>query len=314
MAGWTGKSVPLSLSDEPAMSSSSRPVFRARLLPYLLVAPQLAITAIFFLWPAGEALWYSLQSIDPFGISSTFVGLDNFRRLFSDDYYLDSFWTTLVFSALVTVCGMTFSLLLAALVDYVIRLKKLYQTLLLLPYAVAPVVAAVLWMFLFNPGLGLFSHLLNQLGYNWNYAQNSGQAMFLIVLASIWQQMSYNFLFFFAALQSIPKSLVEAAAIDGAGPVRRFFNLSLPLITPVSFFLLVVNLVYAFFDTFPVIDAATGGGPVQATTTLIYKIYREGFTGLDLSSSAAQSVVLMLLVIGLTILQFRFVERKVQYQ
>lgn len=307
-------SVPLSLSDEPAMSSSSRPVFRARLLPYLLVAPQLAITAIFFLWPAGEALWYSLQSIDPFGISSTFVGLDNFRRLFSDDYYLDSFWTTLVFSALVTVCGMTFSLLLAALVDYVIRLKKLYQTLLLLPYAVAPVVAAVLWMFLFNPGLGLFSHLLNQLGYNWNYAQNSGQAMFLIVLASIWQQMSYNFLFFFAALQSIPKSLVEAAAIDGAGPVRRFFNLSLPLITPVSFFLLVVNLVYAFFDTFPVIDAATGGGPVQATTTLIYKIYREGFTGLDLSSSAAQSVVLMLLVIGLTILQFRFVERKVQYQ
>ncbi|ERK16075.1 MAG: sn-glycerol-3-phosphate ABC transporter permease UgpA [Pantoea sp.] len=296
------------------MSSSSRPVFRSRLLPYLLVLPQLVITAIFFLWPAGEALWYSLQSLDPFGISSTFVGLDNFRRLFSDEYYLASFWTTIEFSALVTVCGMLFSLLLAALVDYVVRLKKLYQTLLLLPYAVAPVVAAVLWMFLFNPGLGLFSHLLNQIGYNWNYAQNSGQAMFLIVLASIWQQMSYNFLFFFAALQSIPKSLVEAAAIDGAGPVRRFFNLSLPLITPVSFFLLVVNLVYAFFDTFPVIDAATGGGPVQATTTLIYKIYREGFTGLDLSSSAAQSVVLMLLVIGLTILQFRFVERKVQYQ
>ena len=296
------------------MSSSSRPVFRSRLLPYLLVAPQLVITAIFFLWPAGEALWYSLQSIDPFGISSTFVGLENFKRLFNDEYYLASFWTTIEFSALVTVFGMGFSLLLAALVDYVIRLKKLYQTLLLLPYAVAPVVAAVLWMFLFNPGLGLFSHLLNQIGYNWNYAQNSGQAMFLIVLASIWQQMSYNFLFFFAALQSIPKSLVEAAAIDGAGPVRRFFNLSLPLITPVSFFLLVVNLVYAFFDTFPVIDAATGGGPVQATTTLIYKIYREGFTGLDLSSSAAQSVVLMLLVIGLTVLQFRFVERKVQYQ
>ena len=296
------------------MSSSSRPVFRARLLPYLLVAPQLAITAIFFLWPAGEALWYSLQSIDPFGISSTFVGLDNFRRLFSDDYYLDSFWTTLVFSALVTVCGMTFSLLLAALVEYFVRAMKHSDSLLLLPYAVAPVVAAVLWMFLFNPGLGLFSHLLNQLGYNWNYAQNSGQAMFLIVLASIWQQMSYNFLFFFAALQSIPKSLVEAAAIDGAGPVRRFFNLSLLLFLPVFFFLLVVNLVYAFFDTFPVIDAATGCGPVQATTTLIYKIYREGFTGLDLSSSAAQSVVLMLLVIGLTILQFRFVERKVQYQ
>ena len=294
--------------------SSSRPVFRTSLLPYLLVLPQLLITAIFFLWPAGEALWYSLQSLDPFGISSSFVGLENFRRLFADPYYLDSFWTTIKFSGMVTVFGMVFSLLLAALVDYVVRLRRLYQTLLLLPYAVAPIVAAVLWMFLFNPGLGLFSYLLNHIGYNWNYAQNSGQAMFLIVLASIWQQMSYNFLFFFAALQSIPKSLVEAAAIDGAGPVRRFFNLSLPLITPVSFFLLVVNLIYAFFDTFPVIDAATGGGPVQATTTLIYKIYREGFTGLDLSSSAAQSVVLMLLVIGLTVLQFRFVERKVQYQ
>ncbi|HAK33660.1 MAG TPA: sn-glycerol-3-phosphate ABC transporter permease UgpA [Pantoea sp.] len=294
--------------------SSSRPVFRTSLLPYLLVLPQLLITAIFFLWPAGEALWYSLQNLDPFGISSTFVGLDNFRRLFQDSYYLEAFWTTIVFSTLVTVCGMVLSLLLAALVDYVIRLRKLYQTLLLLPYAVAPVVAAGMWMFLFNPGLGLISHFLNQLGYSWNYAQNSGQAMFLIVVASIWQQMSYNFLFFFAALQSIPKSLVEAAAIDGAGPVRRFFNLSLPLITPVSFFLLVVNLIYAFFDTFPVIDAATGGGPVQATTTLIYKIYREGFTGLDLSSSAAQSVVLMLLVIGLTVIQFRFVERKVQYQ
>ncbi|ORM51641.1 glycerol-3-phosphate transporter permease [Pantoea conspicua] len=294
--------------------SSSRPVFRTSLLPYLLVLPQLLITAIFFLWPAGEALWYSLQSLDPFGISSTFVGLENFKRLFADPYYLESFWTTIKFSGLVTVCGMVLSLLLAALVDYVVRLRKLYQTLLLLPYAVAPVVAAVLWMFLFNPGLGLFSYLLNHIGYNWNYAQNSGQAMFLIVLASIWQQMSYNFLFFFAALQSIPKSLVEAAAIDGAGPVRRFFNLSLPLITPVSFFLLVVNLIYAFFDTFPVIDAATGGGPVQATTTLIYKIYREGFTGLDLSSSAAQSVVLMVLVIGLTVIQFRFVERKVQYQ
>ncbi|AWP31348.1 sn-glycerol-3-phosphate ABC transporter permease UgpA [Pantoea eucalypti] len=294
--------------------SSSRPVFRTSLLPYLLVLPQLLITAIFFLWPAGEALWYSLQSLDPFGISSSFVGLENFRRLFADPYYLDSFWTTIKFSGMVTVFGMVFSLLLAALVDYVVRLRRLYQTLLLLPYAVAPVVAAVLWMFLFNPGLGLFSYLLNHVGYNWNFAQNSGQAMFLVVLASIWQQMSYNFLFFFAALQSIPKSLVEAAAIDGAGPVRRFFNLSLPLITPVSFFLLVVNLIYAFFDTFPVIDAATGGGPVQATTTLIYKIYREGFTGLDLSSSAAQSVVLMLLVIGLTVLQFRFVERKVQYQ
>lgn len=294
--------------------SSSRPGFSSSWLPYLLVLPQLAITAIFFLWPAGEALWYSVQTLDPFGLSSEFVGLSNFIQLFQDEYYLASFYTTLIFSSLVAGIGLIVSLFLAAMVDYVLRGSRIYQTLLILPYAVAPAVAAVLWIFLFSPGLGLITHFLGILGYNWNHAQNSGQAMFLVVLASVWKQISYNFLFFLAALQSIPRSLVEAAAIDGAGPVRRFFNLVLPLISPVSFFLLVVNLVYAFFDTFPVIDAATGGGPMQATTTLIYKIYREGFAGLDLSSSAAQSVVLMLLVIGLTVIQFRYVERKVRYQ
>ncbi|AIR59848.1 sn-glycerol-3-phosphate ABC transporter permease UgpA [Enterobacter sp. Ap-916] len=294
--------------------SSSRPVFRSSWLPYALVLPQLIITVIFFIWPAGEALWYSLQNLDPFGLSSHFVGLDNFVQLFHDSYYLDSFYTTMIFSGLVAGCGLLASLFFAALVDYVVRGSRFYQTLMLLPYAVAPAIAAVLWIFLFNPGRGLITHTLEEFGYNWNHAQNSGQAMFLVVFASVWKQISYNFLFFFAALQSIPRSLVEAAAIDGAGPVRRFFFISLPLIAPVSFFLLVVNLVYAFFDTFPVIDAATGGGPVQATTTLIYKIYREGFTGLDLSSSAAQSVVLMLLVIVLTVVQFRFVERKVRYQ
>lgn len=294
--------------------SSSRSGFSCSWLPYLLVLPQLAITAVFFLWPAGEALWYSVQTLDPFGLSSQFVGLSNFIQLFQDEYYLASFYTTLIFSSLVAGIGLVVSLFLAAMVDYVLRGSRIYQTLMILPYAVAPAVAAVLWIFLFNPGLGLITHFLGTLGYTWNHAQNSGQAMFLVVLASVWKQISYNFLFFLAALQSIPRSLVEAAAIDGAGPVRRFFNLVLPLISPVSFFLLVVNLVYAFFDTFPVIDAATGGGPVQATTTLIYKIYREGFAGLDLSSSAAQSVVLMLLVIGLTVIQFRFVERKVRYQ
>ena len=294
--------------------TSSRPVFRSSWLPYVLVLPQLLITVIFFIWPAGQALWYSVQNLDPFGLSSEFVGMENFRQLFNNPYYLDSFYTTLIFSFLVAGFGMLISLFLAALVDYVIRVSRLYQTLIILPYAVAPAVAAVLWMFLFNPGLGLITHFLGLLGYTWNHAQHSGQAMFLVVLASVWKQISYNFLFFLAALQSIPRSLVEAGAIDGAGPVRRFFNLVLPMISPVSFFLLVVNLVYAFFDTFPIIDAATAGGPVQSTTTLIYKIYREGFAGLDLSSSAAQSVVLMILVIGLTVIQFRFVERKVNYQ
>lgn len=294
--------------------SSSRPVFRTSWLPYVLVLPQVVITIIFFIWPAGEALWYSVQNVDPFGLSSTFAGMSNFIQLAHDSYYLDAFWTTIKFSALVTGCGLAISLFFAALVDHVVRGSRLYQTLLLLPYAVAPAIAAVLWIFLFNPGRGLLVWALEQLGYHWNHAQNSGQAMFLVVFASVWQQISYNFLFFFAALQSIPRSLMEAAAIDGAGPVRRFFRVSLPLITPVSFFLLVVNIVYAFFDTFPVIDAATGGGPVQATTTLIYKIYREGFAGLDLSASAAQSVVLMVLVIILTVIQFRYVENKVRYQ
>lgn len=294
--------------------SSHRPGFGCSWLPYALVLPQLLITAIFFLWPAGQALWYSVQTLDPFGLSSTFAGLANFVQLFQDSYYLDSFYTTLKFSFMVAFIGLAVSLFFAALVDHVVRGSRIYQTLMILPYAVAPAVAAVLWMFLFSPGLGLITHFLGSIGYNWNHAQNSGQAMFLVVLASVWKQVSYNFLFFLAALQSIPKSLVEAAAIDGAGPVRRFFNLVLPLISPVSFFLLVVNLVYAFFDTFPVIDAATAGGPMQATTTLIYKVYREGFSGLDLSSSAAQSVILMLLVCGLTFIQFRFVERKVRYQ
>lgn len=293
--------------------SSSRPVFRSRWLPYLLVAPQLVITVIFFIWPAGEALWYSLQSVDPFGFSSQFVGLENFVALFHDSYYLDAFWTTIKFSALVTFSGLLVSLFFAALVDYVVRGSRFYQTLMLLPYAVAPAVAAVLWIFLFNPGRGLITHFLGEFGYDWNHAQTAVRRCSWWYLRQSGSRLVTTFIFF-AALQSIPRSLVEAAAIDGAGPIRRFFRLSLPLIAPVSFFLLVVNLVYAFFDTFPVIDAATAGGPVQATTTLIYKIYREGFTGLDLSASAAQSVVLMFLVIILTVVQFRYVESKVRYQ
>jgi len=287
--------------------------FGASLLPYLLIAPQLAITVVFFLWPAGEALWPSTQSQDAFGTSSEFVGLHNFQQLFADPLYISSFSTTMLFSGLVVVVGLVLSLFFAAMADRVTRGKGIYQTLLIWPYAVAPVIAAVLWGFLFNPSIGLATYGLAKLGISWNHALNSGQAMFLIVLASVWKQFSYNFLFFYAGLQAIPRSLIEAAAIDGAGPVRRFFNIALPLLSPTSFFLLVVNLVYAFFDTFPIIDAATEGGPGQSTRTLIYKIYDDGFKGLDIGSSGAQSVVLMLIVVVLTMVQFRFIERRVQY-
>ena len=287
--------------------------FPASPLPYLLIAPQLAITAIFFLWPAGVALWQSTQMQDAFGTSSEFVGLDNFKHLFTDPLYLDSFKITMVFSTLVTVTGLVVSLLLAACADRVTRGAKTYRTLLIWPYAVAPAIAAVLWAFLFNPSIGLITFALAKAGIVWNHAINGGQAMFLVVLASVWKQVSYNFLFFYAGLQAIPRSLIEAAAIDGAGPVRRFFGIALPLLSPTTFFLFVVNLVYAFFDTFPVIDAATGGGPAQSTKTLIYKIFLEGFQGLDIGSSGAQSVVLMLIVVGLTVVQFRFIGRRVQY-
>jgi len=268
---------------------------------------------VFFLWPAGVALWQSTQSQDAFGTSSQFVGLANFKQLFADPLYLASFNTTIVFCTLVTVSGLVISLLLAVCADRVTRGAKAYQTLLIWPYAVAPAIAAVLWSFLFNPSIGLVTYALAKYGIVWNHALNPGQAMFLVVLASVWQQVSYNFLFFYAGLQAIPRSLIEAAAIDGAGPVRRFFGIALPLLSPTSFFLLVINITYAFFDTFPVIDAATGGGPAQATRTLIYKIFAEGFQGLDIGSSGAQSVILMVIVVALTVVQFRFIERRVQY-
>ena len=279
----------------------------------MLVAPQLAVTIVFFLWPAGQALVQSVQAQDAFGFSTQFVGLSNFQRLFVDPRYLASFRTTLVFSSLVTVSGIVISLVLAATNHRIRRGKLFYQTLLIWPYAVPPAIAAVLWSFLFNPSIGLMTYVLAKFGITWNHAINPGQAMFLVVLASVWQQISYNFVFFLAGLQAVPKSLSEAAAIDGAGPARRFFDVVLPLLSPTTFFLLVVNIVYAFFFTFPVIDAATAGGPVQATTTLVYKIYVEGFQSFDLGSSGAQSVVLMAIVIGLTVIQFKYIERKVQY-
>jgi len=290
-----------------------RVVFRSAWLPYALVAPQLAITIVFFFWPAAQAVWYSFQLQDAFGLKTQFVGLDNFAKLFGDPNYLASIRTTAVFSILVAFSGIAISLVLAAMADRVLRGALAYKTFLIWPYAVAPAVAGVLWAFLFAPSIGIVTYVLKGMGIDWNWIIHGDQAMLLVVVASVWKQISYNFLFFLAGLQSIPKSLIEAAAIDGAGPGRRFWTIVFPLLSPVTFFLLVVNIVYAFFDTFGVIDATTQGGPAGATNILVYKVYHDGVKAADLGGSSAQSVVLMLIVIALTVAQFRFIERKVNY-
>ena len=295
------------------MASEKRVVFRSAWLPWLLLAPQLVVIGVFFFWPAAQAILQSMQQQDAFGTSTQFVGLDNFRALFGDPSYLASFKTTAVFSVLVATLGIAVSLLLAVFADRVIRGALAYKTLLIWPYAVAPAVAGVLWLFMFAPSIGVVSYALRKAGVDWNHLLNSNHAMILIVLAAVWKQISYNFLFFLAGLQSIPKSLIEAAAIDGAQPWRRFWTIVFPLLSPTTFFLLVINIVYAFFDTFGIIDAATEGGPGKETAILVYKVYYDGFKALDLGGSAAQSVVLMVIVVGLTVMQFRFVEKRVNY-
>lgn len=290
-----------------------RVIFNDRLLPYLLLAPQIAITGVFFFWPAGQAVWQSLLREDAFGLNVEFVGLENFTDVLSDRFYLNAVTNTVIFASSVTFLAMSVALALAVLADRHIRGAGLYKTLLIWPYAIAPAVAAVLWLFIFHPSFGLFSHLLRGLGIPWDYKLNGTHAMILVVLASAWKQVSYNFIFFLAGLQSIPKSVIEAAAIDGAGEHRRFWTIIFPLLSPTTFFLLVVNLVYAFFDTFGVIHALTQGGPGKATETLIYKVYADGVQNLNFGSSSAQSVILMVAVIVLTMVQFRYVERKVHY-
>ena len=290
-----------------------RVVFQNRWLPYLLVAPQLAITLIFFFLPAGQAIYQSVLMQDPFGLSTEFVGLQNFETLLSDPNYVSSFKITMVFSALVAFLGLAISLLLAVCADRVLRGASAYKTFLIVPYAVAPAVAGVLWMFIFNPTLGVLSYVMRMFGIDWNYLVDADQALTLLVIAAVWKQVSYNFIFFLAGLQAIPKSLLEAAAMDGAGPVRRFWTVVFPLLSPTTFFLLVMNIVYAFFDTFAIVDATTMGGPGQDTNILVYKVFVDGFRNMDFGGSAAQSVILMVMVIILTVIQFRFIERRVNY-
>ena len=295
------------------MAAEKRVLFRSTWLPWVLLAPQLIVISVFFFWPAGQALLQSFQIQDAFGMSTEWVGLENFKTLFNDPGYLASFKTTAVFSVLVAVLGIGLSLMLAVFADRVIKGALFYKTLLIVPYAVAPAVAGVLWVFMFSPSLGVIAYALGSFGINWNHLLDSGHAMTLIVMAAVWKQISYNFLFFMAGLQSIPKSLIEAAAIDGARPLRRFVTIQLPLLSPTTFYLLVINVVYAFFDTFAIVDATTHGGPGQDTSILVYKVYYDGFKALDLGGSAAQSVVLMVIVIALTVVQFRYVEKKVNY-
>ena len=290
-----------------------RVVFGNRILPYLLVAPQVAITAVFFIWPAWQALLQSVLQEDAFGLSSRFVWLDNFERIFDDPTYLHSLQVTLVFSVASTVLALGLSLLFAVMADRVIRGATFYKTFLIWPYAIAPAVAGVLWSFLFNPTVGIIAWMLKNAGVDWNFYTNGNQAMLLIVIAAAWSQISYNFIFFLAGLQAIPKSLIEAAAIDGAGPARRFWTVIFPLLSPTGFFLLVVNIVHAFFQTFGIVHAVTGGGPAKATEILVFKVWSDSFRALDLGGSAAQSVVLMIIVIALTVVQFRYIERRVHY-
>ncbi len=295
------------------MAIEKRVRFRSWWLPWALIAPQMAIVLVFFFLPAGQALYQSVLIQDAFGTSTEFVGMENFRRLAADETYLASFKTTAIFSVLVAFFALTIALLLAVMADRVVRGAAIYKTLLIWPYAVAPAIAGVLWLFMFAPSVGIVSYALKGVGIEWNHLLNGRHAMALIVMAAVWKQISYNFLFFLAGLQSIPRSLVEAAAIDGAGPWRRFWTVQFPLLSPTTFFLLVINVVYVFIDTFAIVDTATQGGPGKETAILVYKVYYDGFKALDLGGSAAQSVVLMMIVIALTVVQFRYVEKKVQY-
>ncbi|MBK5928812.1 sn-glycerol-3-phosphate ABC transporter permease UgpA [Rhodobaculum claviforme] len=292
---------------------TKRMTFPSQWLPYALLAPQVIITLIFFIWPSARALWMSLLREDAWGLRSTFVGLDNFRRLFDDPLYFNSLQVTGVFAVGTTLLSMGLALMFAVMVNNMIRSRDAYSTFLVWPYAVAPAVAGVLWWFIFNPSIGILPYVLDMVGYDWNHRSSGNDAMILVILAAAWKQISYNFIFFLAGLQSVPQSLIEAAAIDGASRAKRFWTIVFPLLSPITFFLLVINIIYAMFDTFGIIHATTEGGPSQATNILVYKVYRDGFVGQNFGSSAAQSVILMGIVIVLTVIQFRYIERRVNY-
>ena len=291
----------------------NRAIFSGRMLAYLLVLPQFAISLIFFYWPAIQALWQSFLVQDAFGLSTEFVWFENYVNLLRTPEYYQAIGVTLVFSAFVVVLSLVIGLLLAVMANHNVTGVQIYRTFLIIPYAVAPAVASVLFIFMFQPGLGMIARALQSAGIDWNPILNGTHAMILVIIVAVWNQISYNFLFFLAGLQSIPKSVIEAAAIDGARPVRRFWTIVFPLLSPTTFFLIIINITYVFFNTLGIIDTATGGGPNGATQTLVYKVFLDGKGGSDLGGSAAQSVILMIIVVILTAVQFRYVEKKVHY-
>jgi sn-glycerol 3-phosphate transport system permease protein len=291
----------------------NRAIFSGKLLAYLLVLPQFAISLVFFYWPAIQALWQSFLVQDAFGLSTEFVWFENYFGLLKTPEYYHAIGVTFVFSALVVFFSLAIGLLLAVMANRNIKGVQIYRTFLIIPYAVAPAVASVLFIFMFQPGLGMIARVLQRSRIDWNPVLNGDHALILVVIVAVWNQISYNFLFFLAGLQAIPKSVIEAAAIDGARPMRRFWTIVFPLLSPTTFFLIIVNITYVFFNTLGIIDTATGGGPNGATQTLVYKVFQDGKVGADLGGSAAQSVILMVIVVVLTAFQFRYVEKKVHY-
>ncbi len=292
-----------------------RTVFKSRWLPYLLVAPQLAVTVLFFFWPAVKSLQLSVYRVSPFGDRSTFVGLENFTKLLADPDYYASVLNSFLFAGGVTGLSVLGSLVLAGLATQKIRGLAVYRTLLLWPYGIAPAVAGIIFLFIFHPAYGILPYLLSFVtAYEFNWLLKGWVAMTLVIVATAWTHLGYNIAFYIAGLLAIPASVMEAADVDGAGPLRRFTAIVFPLVSPVTFYLVVLNMVFAFFESFGVIDAVTKGGPGQATEIMVYKLYKDGFIGLNLGSSGAQSVILMAVVIGLTVLQFRFAEKKVTYR
>lgn len=279
----------------------------------LFIAPQLLITFVFFIWPACSALRGAFFYTDAFGLQEHFAGWCNFFDLFFDSSYIKAAWVTLVIAVSITFLTMSLGLMMAYLVNKRGKSQGIYKGLLIWPYAVAPAVAAMLWRFLCHPALGWVTQFFQYLGFSFDYMNNAHQAMGVVILAGCWQQFSYNFLFYFAALKAVPQSIIEAAIIDGASPRQRFWQVIMPLLSPTSFFLLIMNLMYGFFDTFGIIQVMTQGGPGASTTNFIYKVYEDGFVGMDLGSASAQSVLLMLFVGVISWLHFLYLEKKVHY-